>query len=89
MRNELANLLIHQRVTGYNNQRAMDKIKAGQLPGPELSIAKLAGTMNGQRLSAFVSKVLGPKLIADGGEWGTLRVGCAHPRNTGRPHCWR
>ena len=24
----------------------MDKIKAGQLPGPEMSIAKLAGTLN-------------------------------------------
>ena len=46
VRNELANLLIHNKVAGYNNQRAMDKIKAGQLPGPEMSIAKLAGTMN-------------------------------------------
>lgn len=75
VRNELADLLIHQRVTNYNNQRAMDKIKAGQLPGPELSVAKLAGTLNGQRLSAFVSKVLGPKLIADSGEWGTYAWG--------------
>jgi alkylation response protein AidB-like acyl-CoA dehydrogenase len=56
---------------GYNNQRAMDKIKAGQMPGPELSIAKLAGTMNMRRLGDFVSHVLGPKLIADSGEWGT------------------
>ena len=32
----------------------MDKIKAGQLPGPEMSIAKLAGTLNSQRMSAFV-----------------------------------
>ncbi|MBU6316627.1 MAG: acyl-CoA dehydrogenase family protein, partial [Acidobacteria bacterium] len=30
VRNELANLLIHNKVAGYNNQRAMDKIKAGQ-----------------------------------------------------------
>ncbi len=71
VRNELANLLIHQRVAGYNNQRAMDKIKAGQLPGPEMSIAKLAGTLNSLRLGAFISTVLGPKLIADSGEWGT------------------
>jgi acyl-CoA dehydrogenase len=71
IRNELANLLIHQRVSGYNNQRAMDKIKAGQMPGPEMSIAKLAGTLNSQRLGAFISQVLGPKLIADSGEWGT------------------
>jgi len=71
IRNELADLIIHQKVTGYNNQRAMDKIKAGQLPGPEMSIAKLAGTLNTRRLCDFVSTVLGPKLIADSGEWGT------------------
>jgi acyl-CoA dehydrogenase len=73
VRNELADLLIHHRVAGYNNQRAMDRIKAGQLPGPEMSIAKLAGTMNMTRLSAFVGKVLGPKLVADSGEWGTFQ----------------
>ncbi|MGD9705522.1 MAG: acyl-CoA dehydrogenase family protein [Acidimicrobiia bacterium] len=71
VRQELADLLIHQRVAGYNNQRAMDKIKAGQLPGPEMSIAKLTSTMNMRRLGAFVSHVLGPKLVADSGEWGT------------------
>jgi alkylation response protein AidB-like acyl-CoA dehydrogenase len=71
VRNQLADLLIHQKVAGYNNQRAMDKIKAGQLPGPEMSIAKLTGTLNMRRLGDFVSSVLGPKLIADSGEWGT------------------
>jgi len=72
IRDELANLIIHQRVAGFNNQRAMDKIKAGQLPGPEMSIAKLAGTLNSLRMADFVGKVLGPKLIADSGEWGTF-----------------
>jgi alkylation response protein AidB-like acyl-CoA dehydrogenase len=71
VRNELANLLIHSKVAGYNNQRAMDKIKAGQMPGPEMSIAKLAGTLNSLRLCDFVSKILGVKLVADSGEWGT------------------
>src|SRR4029077_8970880 len=52
-RNRLADLIIHHRVAGYNNQRAMDKIKAGQMPGPEMSIAKLAGTMNLLRLCDF------------------------------------
>jgi alkylation response protein AidB-like acyl-CoA dehydrogenase len=70
IRNQLADLLIHQKVAGYNNQRAMDKIKSGQLPGPEMSIAKLAGTLNSLRLCDFVSKVLGVKLVADSGEWG-------------------
>ena len=60
------------RVAGYNNQRAMDKIKAGQLPGPEMSIAKLAGHDEHACGSATSSsQVLGPKLIADSGEWGT------------------
>ena len=71
VRDRLADLIIHGRVSGYNNQRAMDKIKAGQLPGPEMSIAKLAGTLNMRRLGDFVSHVLGPKLVADTGEWGT------------------
>ncbi len=71
VRNELANLLIHSKVAGYNNQRAMDKIKAGQMPGPEMSIAKLAGTLNSLRLCDFVSQILGVKLVADSGEWGT------------------
>jgi acyl-CoA dehydrogenase len=71
VRNRLADLLIHQKVAGYNNQRAMDKIKAGQMPGPEMSIAKLAGTLNSLRVCDFVSGVLGVKLVADSGEWGT------------------
>ena len=71
VRQQLANLIMHARVQGYNNQRAMDKIRSGQLPGPEMSMAKLAGTMNATRTSAFLSQVLGVKLIADSGEWGT------------------
>ncbi|MEI7617189.1 MAG: acyl-CoA dehydrogenase family protein [Actinomycetota bacterium] len=70
-RQMLADLLIHNKVSGYNNQRSMDKIKAGSLPGPEMSMAKLAGTMNMRRLCDFVSHVLGAKMIADTGEWGT------------------
>ena len=57
--------------TQYTNQRALDQIRAGQTPGPELSIAKLAGTQLSTRLADFVAGVLGPKLIADTGEWGT------------------
>jgi acyl-CoA dehydrogenase len=71
VRQQLADAVVHARVAGYTNQRAMDKIKAGQLPGPELSIAKLTATMNTQRLGALVARLLGPKLVADTGEWGT------------------
>ena len=70
-RQMLADVIIHQKVSNYNNQRSMDKIKAGGMPGPEMSMAKLAGTMNMRRLGDFVSHVLGAKLVVDTGEWGT------------------
>ena len=71
VRQGLADLIISSRVQGYNNQRAMDKIRKGELPGPEMSGAKLAGTQNMLKMGDFVSKVLGPKMVADSGEWGT------------------
>ena len=36
-----------------------------------MSVAKLALTENLRKTSAFVSRVLGPCLVADSGEWGT------------------
>ena len=36
-----------------------------------MSIAKMALTDNQLRLCAFLSEVLGPRLQADTGEWGT------------------
>ncbi len=71
VRQRLADLVVRSRVAQYTNQRAMDKIRAGQTPGPELSIAKLAGTQLSVRLADFVAAVLGPKLTAESGEWGT------------------
>src|SRR5207344_3192930 len=46
VRDELASLVTSHRVATFTNQRAMDKIKMGQVPGPELSIAKLSLTLN-------------------------------------------
>jgi len=71
VRQRLADVYIHFQVAKYTNQRAMDRIKAGQLPGPELSIAKLSLTNNLWRTANFVASVLGPRIIADTGEWGT------------------
>jgi alkylation response protein AidB-like acyl-CoA dehydrogenase len=71
IRQQLAAIYIAGRVANYTNLRAMAKIAAGGLPGPEMSIAKLSLTANMRRTSALVSSVLGPKLIADNGEWGT------------------
>jgi alkylation response protein AidB-like acyl-CoA dehydrogenase len=75
VRQGLADLIIHSRVAAYNNQRAADRVKAGGLPGPEMSIGKLAGALNSTRMCEFVSDVLGSKLIADTGEWGTYSWG--------------
>ncbi len=70
-RQRLASLFAQQRVTGWTLARGVAKMEAGQLPGSELSILKLLGTNHLQDLSAFVAGVLGPKLVADSGEWGT------------------
>ena len=71
LRQELVKIHINAQVAKFTGMRAMAKIKAGQLPGPEMSIGKLALAMNMTRTSAFVSTVLGMKLTADSGEWGT------------------
>ncbi len=70
-RQQLADLYVNMKAASFTSQRALAKIRAGQLPGPEMSIAKLSLTRNLQRIAAFVSHVLGPKLTADTGEWGT------------------
>jgi alkylation response protein AidB-like acyl-CoA dehydrogenase len=71
-RQRLAQLHIQYQVSKFTNQRAMDRIKAGQTPGPELSIAKLALTKNLADTASFVAAVLGPRLTANTGEWGTF-----------------
>jgi acyl-CoA dehydrogenase len=74
-RQELAQIFIQFQVAKYNNQRALDKIKSGQAPGPEMSIAKLSLTRNLRDTTEFVANVLGPRILADTGEWGTYSWG--------------
>jgi alkylation response protein AidB-like acyl-CoA dehydrogenase len=71
VRQQLADVFIHGSVARYTNQRAMASLAAGGLPGPEMSIAKLSLTRNMQRVCDLVASVLGPRLVADTGEWGT------------------
>lgn len=72
LRQKAAELYTNSQVAKYTTQRAMTKLAAGQLPGPELSIAKLALTNNLNRISDLVSSALGPRMAADTGEWGTF-----------------
>jgi acyl-CoA dehydrogenase len=70
-RQGLADIYIHNEVARLNNLRVMESLKAGQLPPPVMSTAKLSLTMNMQRVAAFAATVLGPRVAADTGEWGT------------------
>jgi len=71
VRDELMRLhcsLVTSRVT---RMRAEARRKAGQRPGPEMSMGKIALTNNLAALCHLVSVALGPRLIADTGEPGT------------------
>ena len=72
IRDRLAQLYIQHKVIGYTGKRALAAVKAGKLPGPEMSILKLAGTLQLLDTAEFAAQVLGPKLCADTGEWGTF-----------------
>ncbi|MGF1599584.1 MAG: acyl-CoA dehydrogenase family protein [Acidimicrobiales bacterium] len=72
VRQQLTDIYIRTQIQRYTNQRAIAKLQAGQLPGPEMSGGKLALTETMRRTSAFVSHVLGARLVADTGEWGTF-----------------
>ena len=71
VRQQLMDVYVNFQVARYTNQRAVARIKRGELPGPEMSIAKLALTNNLWRTANFVTEVLGPRAVADTGEWGT------------------
>ncbi len=72
IRQEIADTWINLRVARYNNERALAKIRSGQPPGPELSIAKLTLTENLRRTAELAAHILGPRITADSGEWGTF-----------------
>jgi alkylation response protein AidB-like acyl-CoA dehydrogenase len=71
-RQALARLYTHYRLMQWNGQRTAASIKGGQTPGPEGSIGKLFWVQYLHRTSAVVGAILGPKLTADSGEWGTF-----------------
>ena len=71
VRQQLAQIVINERVANYTTQRALARFAAGELPGPELSLAKMALTANMVRSYEAMSSILGPSLVADTGTWGT------------------
>ena len=73
-RRALTDAYIGDRVETFVNRRAAELARGGT-PGPEGSLGKLIWTEGMRRTSDVVSRVLGPALIADTGEWGTFAWG--------------
>jgi alkylation response protein AidB-like acyl-CoA dehydrogenase len=74
-RQKLIKAYTHFRVEGFVNRRAADQRRAGAPPGPEGSLGKLLWTEGMTYVSAVVADILGPRLVADSGEWGTYAWG--------------
>ena len=82
IRDRLMQLYIQNRVTSFNGRRAAAAIKAGRMPGAEMAVMKLAGSIHLMGMADFAAEVLGPKLCADTGEWGTFawsKLVCSAP----------
>ncbi|MEU1168521.1 acyl-CoA dehydrogenase family protein, partial [Streptomyces sp. NPDC005921] len=71
LRGRLAELLVDAMATQHLNNRALRRLRAGATPGPEMSVSKLMYGQNLTRAAHFVADVLGPRAIADTGQWGT------------------
>jgi len=71
VRQRLAALSTRLTVSSWNNQRVTAGLRAGQTPGPEGSIGKLAYTEGLRATGDVVGLLLGPLVTADTGEWGT------------------
>ena len=71
VRQQLATLYSTEKICDWMTARMAATLEAGGQPGAEMSILKLASHEHNRAVSALVSQVLGPRLTADSGEWGT------------------
>ena len=71
LRRDLSALIAEAMAVDSLNRSAARKIDRGQPVGPERSVAKLMHSRNLTRSAHFVADVLGPRIIADNGQWGT------------------
>jgi len=71
VRQQLASVYTHQRIRQMNAARIAAATAAGQPPGPEGSIGKLLWVNGMTEIGQVAASLLGPRLIADTGEWGT------------------
>jgi alkylation response protein AidB-like acyl-CoA dehydrogenase len=72
MRQKLAALYVNRSITALVWRRAVGAAATdGVTPGPEASIGKLRWTRDLAQVSEIVAELLGPRLAANTGEWGT------------------
>jgi acyl-CoA dehydrogenase len=71
-RQRLAQLYIFDRVKELLIERWRAALKPGTTPGPEMSILKLHNRCFNVELVHMLTEVLGSRLAADTGEWGTF-----------------
>jgi alkylation response protein AidB-like acyl-CoA dehydrogenase len=64
----------HLQLEGHLNRRAADLARGGT-PGPEGSLGKIMWTEGMRTISDAAAGVLGARLVADTGEWGTYAWG--------------
>ncbi|MGH3674328.1 MAG: acyl-CoA dehydrogenase family protein [Mycobacterium sp.] len=72
LRRDLGTVLAEAMAVASLNRSAVRKTENGQPMGPERSIAKLIHARNITRSAHFAAEVLGPRIIADDGQWGTF-----------------
>ena len=71
MRQALAQAYSDLTVRSLTNRRAAATARARGAPGPEGSLAKLAYSNGLSQLGELAARILGPRTVADAGEWGT------------------
>jgi alkylation response protein AidB-like acyl-CoA dehydrogenase len=72
VRQRLADVYAHERLREFVAARALASAVGGGPPGPYASIGKLLWTQSMTRIGEVAAELLGPRLTADTGEWGTF-----------------
>ncbi|WP_030434576.1 acyl-CoA dehydrogenase family protein [Actinoplanes subtropicus] len=67
-----ADLFVRTLVQRLIGRRVTEALVAGREPGAEASVGKLYATETMRRTSDLVVRLLGPRAVADTGEWGTF-----------------
>ena len=75
IRQRLAEVYAHERIGQLSALRAEAERRPGQAPGPEGSIKKLHWVRGLAEVSEVAALILGNRLAADTGEWGTYAWG--------------